>query len=92
MESLNLTALIGMPSGWSYNPFDHAKMKADTVNKASGKLTGHDCKKCLNNGFIAYPRDDGSIYFVECSCMKIRRCVWEMERSGLKNTTKGDNT
>lgn len=83
LEKLNLN-----PFGLSvqqYDPAAAAKMKADTFNSTSGDLTGHDCKKCSNRGSIAFPRDDGSIYTRECSCMRIRRCVWEMERSGLKN-------
>lgn len=90
MESLNLNtmALTGTASALQYDPFDHAKMKADTVNKTTGGLDGYDCTKCLNRGMIAYPREDGTIYTKECSCMKIRRCVWEMERSGLKNVIR----
>lgn len=83
MEKLNLN-----PFGLSvqrYDPAVSARMKADTINNTPGDLTGHDCSKCLNRGSIAISRDDGSIYTKECDCMKIRRCVWEMERSGLKN-------
>lgn len=83
MDRLNLNP-FGL-SGQRYDPAASAKMKADTINSTSGNLTGHDCPKCLNRGTIAIPRDDGSFYTKECDCMKIRRCVWEMERSGLKN-------
>lgn len=83
MEKLNLNPL-GL-SAQSFDPVAFAKMKAETVNNTPGNLTGHDCPKCRNRGSIAIPRDDGSIYTKECDCMKIRRCVWEMERSGLKN-------
>lgn len=83
MEKLNLN-LHGR-SVPSFDPSVCSKMKADTVNSTPGKLSGYDCTKCLNRGMIAVPRDDGSFYTKECDCMKIRRCVWEMERSGLKN-------
>lgn len=83
MEKLNLNP-SGL-SGQSFDPATLAKMKADTINKTPGDLTGHDCPKCLNRGTIAIPRDDGSFYAKDCTCMKIRRCVWEMERSGLEN-------
>lgn len=83
MEKLNLNP-FGL-SGQQYDPAAFAKMKADTINNTPGNLTGHDCSKCLNRGTIAVPRDDGSFYTKDCDCMKIRRCVWEMERSGLKN-------
>ena len=83
MEKLNLNP-FGL-SGQQYDPAAFAKMKADTINNTPGDLTSHDCPKCLNRGTIAIPRDDGSFYTKDCDCMKIRRCVWEMERSGLKN-------
>lgn len=83
MEKLNLNP-SGL-SGQQYDPAAFAKMKADTINSTSGNLTGHDCPKCLNRGTIALPREDGSIYTEECGCMKIRRCIREMEKSGLKN-------
>lgn len=86
MEKLNLNP-FGL-SVQSYDPAALAKMKADTFNCTQGNLTGHDCPKCLNRGTVAFPRDDGSIFTKECSCMKIRRCVWEMEKSGLKNIIK----
>lgn len=72
-------------SGQSYDPAVHARMKADTVNSTPGELTGCDCPKCRNRGSVAVPREDGSITFRECGCMKVRRCIWEMERSGLRN-------
>lgn len=83
MERLNLNP-FGL-SAQRYDSADFAKMKADTINNTPGDLTGHDCPKCLNRGSITIPRDDGSIFTRECDCMKIRRCVWEMEKSGLKN-------
>lgn len=83
MEKLNLNP-FGL-SAQSFDPAALAKMKADTVNGTPGKLTGYDCPQCLNRGNIAIPREDGSISVRDCDCMKIRRCFWEMERSGLKN-------
>lgn len=83
MEKLNLSQ-FGQ-SGQSFDPLAFAKMKADSINGTPGDLTGHDCPKCRNRGHIAFPKVDGGIYFTECDCMKIRRCIWEMEKSGLKN-------
>ena len=71
-------------SAQSFDPLALAKMKADTINASHGNLTGLDCRGCLNRGSIAVPREDGSISFRDCDCMRIRRCIWEMERSGLK--------
>lgn len=83
MEKLNLN-----PFGLSAQPFDpvaFAKLKADTINTTPGNLTGCDCPQCLNRGNIAIPKDDGGISIKECDCMRVRRCFWEMEKSGLKN-------
>lgn len=60
-------------------------MKLDTLNRLEGNLTGHDCKICRNRGYTAALREDLSLVFRECDCMRIRKCVWEMEKSGLKN-------
>ena len=87
MERLNLKSLPGL-SGITfdnYNPAAHARMKADTINSTPGSLAGIDCPKCKNRGSIALPREDGSVSVRDCDCMKIRRCIWEMEKSGLKN-------
>ena len=86
MEKLN-TNPFGL-SAQQYDPAAHGKMKADALNSALGNLTGHACPKCLNRGTVAYFREDGSIFTRECDCMRIRRCVWEMEKSGLKNIIK----
>lgn len=83
MEKLNLNP-FGM-SEQSFDPLAFAKMKADTINDTPGNLTGYDCPKCKNRGNIAIPKEDGGISVRECDCMRIRRCVWEMEKSGLKN-------
>lgn len=83
MEKLNLNP-FGL-SGQSFDPLAFARMKADTINSTPGNLTGYDCPKCRNRGSIAVPKEEGGIYFRECDCMRIRRCIWEMEKSGLKN-------
>ena len=87
MERLNLKSLHGL-SGITFDNYDpaaHARMKADAINSTPGSLTGIDCPKCKNRGSIALPREDGSVSVQDCDCMKIRRCIWEMEKSGLKN-------
>lgn len=71
-----------------YDPVAHGKMRADSVNSLTGSLTGYDCRKCRNRGMMAVAMEDGNIFTRECDCMRIRRCVWEMEKSGLKNSIK----
>ncbi len=72
------------------NPDAFAQVKADGFNKSVGDLGGIDCQKCNNRGKSAFAKKDGSsdIYFQECSCMTMRRCIWKMERSGLKNVIR----
>ena len=72
----------------AYDPAAHGRMKADSFNGIPGDLTGMDCPKCKNRGCIAYPQDDGSIRTASCSCMTIRRCIWQMERSGLQKSIR----
>ena len=68
-----------------YDPVEHARMKADSSNQVLGDLEGYDCQKCLNRGYITVPRNDGGIIIQDCDCKMIRRCIREMEKSGLSN-------
>ncbi len=84
MEKLNL-GRYGPPSGQPFDPLAFGKLKADSWNQTEGNLTGMDCRKCRNRGNIAHAREDGSLVFTDCDCMKARRSFWKMEQSGLKN-------
>lgn len=86
MEKLNIQ--IPGRSVPLYDPWEHGKMRADVYNSSDGDLTGIDCKKCRNRGTIAHPREDGNIYITQCDCMTMRKCVLEMERSGLKKSIR----
>lgn len=83
MERLNLNIFGQLEQ--PFDPMDLAKMKADTINSTPGNMTGVECPKCLNRGSIAIPKEDGGVVFRDCDCMKTRKCIWEMEKSGLKN-------
>ncbi len=72
----------------SFDPAAFGKMKADTINRTAGDLTGYDCPECLNRGYVAAAREDGAMFMQECGCMRIRRCIWKMEASGLKNVIR----
>ena len=87
LQNLDLSRL-GALSERSYDPGILARMKADTYNAIPGTLTGWDCPRCRNRGNIAIAGADGSISVGECACMKTRRCVWEMEKSGLKDVIR----
>lgn len=86
MEKVNFNFLV--TSEQSFDPVSYTKMKVDAINSTSGDLTGYNCPQCLNRGYIAVAREDGTLFMRDCDCMKIRRCVWKMEASGLKNIIK----
>lgn len=74
----------------SYSPGEAQKLTAqlrtDAYNSCTGNLSGYDCKKCMNRGNMALLNKAGDgIVMRDCSCMKIRRCVWKMEASGLSD-------
>ena len=62
---------------------DYARKRAKWANERPGGLTGYECKRCLNRGYMMQAREDGSLVSVECRCMPIRRSLRLLERSGL---------
>lgn len=86
MEKLNLGRYGQLAQ--SFDPAEQGRIRADSLNKERGKLTGYDCSECLNRGTIAIPKEDGGVSFRDCDCMKIRRCVQKMEASGLREVIK----
>jgi len=56
------------------------------ANRMPGNLTGYDCPVCMNRGYFAEVREEfGHVYRFsrECECMKIRRSLQAIRRSGL---------
>lgn len=72
----------------SFDPAEYDKVKIDSYNKTVGDLTGYDCSKCINRGRYATHKEGGGVSFVECDCMKIRRCIQKMEASGLREVIR----
>lgn len=58
--------------------------RADAYNNTEGCLTGYNCPKCKNRGYFLQ-EVDGELKSIDCECMKIRRSVWAIEKSGLKD-------
>lgn len=64
---------------------------AGRANKRRGnldKIDGYDCELCLNRGEFAKVGEYDGIYeqkVVICSCMKIRRSIRNLKKSGLKD-------
>lgn len=90
MESVREMLFRGSRSVPSYSPEEAqrltAQMRVEAYNSCTGSLSGYDCKKCMNRGSLALLNEAGNgILMRDCSCMKIRRCVWKMESSGLSD-------
>lgn len=84
MEKLQIP--ISVPS-FEYDPLDHARMKAASLNSWEGNLNesdGYDCKLCKNRGYTAVASED-QIRTIECQCVTIRRSISRMQQSGLKD-------
>lgn len=66
---------------------DNAKFlqrKADEENEREGGLKGIDCRKCKNRGHITIVKDNELVWRM-CECMKVRKSLEQIERSGLKS-------
>lgn len=60
------------------------ELRARAYNKRQGDLKGIDCPICKNKGYIAVFENDVE-FMRECSCMKPRRSISRMEKSGLSS-------
>lgn len=80
------TATLG-----SYSEETFCRLKCKAYNEQQGKLherDGYICAKCNNRGLISEPRQFNGHWTemsVECDCMRIRRALRQLERSGLKS-------
>lgn len=59
------------------------ELKAESYNRQPGKLSGYDCKLCLNRGAVMRVTEQGQRAVQECRCMAIRRSLRLLEQSGL---------
>lgn len=89
--------ILGSASG--YKPMTAAEYeleKVESYNANVGNLNevdGYDCKVCKNKGFVAelkymeiygYPVE----CMVDCKCMKVRKALKRLAKSGLKDVIK----
>lgn len=67
------------------------KAKADSYNREEGHLhekDGYICKLCNNKGNLMEAKEESGSWTLvnyNCKCMKVRRTIRKMEKSGLKN-------
>ena len=59
------------------------QQSANQFNDTSGILTGYDCPRCKNKGFIMHYGEAG-YSMSECSCSKVRHSLKLIENSGLR--------
>lgn len=77
---------------------DIAQYKIDRMNEQQGTLSSeiYDCHECKNRGYFfvlqeRQTKEGKPIYFetyVDCKCMKIRKSVMNMKKSGLEPIIK----
>lgn len=72
----------------SYDEAVFNKLRVDCENEKTGNLTGVDCPICKNRGKIWINREGDKPFPQDCKCMPMRRCVWRMEDSGLKDVIR----
>lgn len=66
---------------------EHLEKKVKAYNSSQGNLTGYDCKKCLNRGYIAKVKD-GTEVMSRCECMKKREALERLKKSGIADYIK----
>lgn len=59
------------------------QQRAEFENNREGSLKGIDCPKCKNRGYSFIVKDDEQ-RMVICECMKARKSLERLEKSGLK--------
>jgi len=87
LERLSLD-MLSRTMASSFDPVQYARSRADNFNATSGDKGYLDCPKCRNRGLFAHCNPDNTLSFSECSCMKTRKALARMERSGLKGSIR----
>ncbi len=94
METLSVRSELGYNSKHQeLSPKDYEQLKANLYNDLEGDLNekdGYNCPICKNKGQIAKVQyNEMFCYYYEahvpCKCVKVRRIIHKLNRSGLKN-------
>lgn len=64
---------------------EYGKRIVERANQEPGKLTGYNCELCMNRGFFYGIDQNGKRYAKECICMKKRRNLQRLKKSGLES-------
>ena len=77
------------------SPEEWEQLKAGSFNEAAGDLDqvdGYQCARCKNKGVIMAAKQLESGLWTnvvkDCKCMKVRRTIRAMHRSGLRNVIR----
>lgn len=70
-------------SSWTDDPLEYERQMAELSNRQPGSLTGLDCPLCLNRGYSVIVDAQGNRRVRDCPCMKQRRALKNLEKSGL---------
>lgn len=67
-----------------FDPLVRIKQRIEDYNRTERPPdnTGYNCKECGNKGYIAFLRNGADCY-TPCECLKIRKSLRDMEKSGL---------
>lgn len=87
MKQIKMTTLrngVVTASSEKVNAERSIQQRIQLYNDTAGALTGYDCTTCKNKGYIAVLEDDYEM-LRECKCLKIRRCLQNIEKSGLSD-------
>lgn len=96
LKNLMTTLPEGLELGSELDPRDREQAKVDSYNREQGDLNekdGYDCQECKNKGYIAMLHHNEQFGYysetlVACKCMKIRKAINRLNRSGLRNIVK----
>lgn len=77
-------------------PRERAERDVSVLNDLDGNLTGYDCPKCKNKGYIYKLKESEDVYgevsytevACECECMRVRDELRRIENSGLSKLLK----
>ena len=82
MEQLQMQMQIPIPDAVpSLNEWLEIQVRLS--NQSKGELTGYQCSKCLNKGYIYFAKD-GNLVSRECECIKTRHTLKIIHESGLE--------
>ncbi len=71
------------PKPIDLNHIEIEQQRIDRLNSSMGNLPGNKCDLCYNKGYIYYLKGENQ-FVKDCECMKGRKALKNIEKSGLK--------